>query len=299
MYRLKGGEPGTEWVYESTPTGYVRNLMPIGPGLLWAPAFLLMTFAVWVGQIVGWNYPLDGYGATVPGSRRSHRRRRGCRRCLVLVLSAPSWSAHARPRGRRSRCGCRRARCINSVISPTYSHAASLLTTSLFWWAFARGRERAAAMQKNTPNVEGERGVIVMTASVAAFDGQIGQAAYSASKGGVVGMTLPMARELASSRHPRDDDRARASSTRRWWQACQPKPRRRSASRCRSRRGSGGPTSTRALVRADRREPHAQRRNHPPRRRDPDGAPLSSSDLPGPAGHAGRRRACQEFDRRI
>ena len=49
----------------------------------------------------------------------------------------------------------------------------------------------------------GERGVIVNTASVAAFDGQIGQAAYSASKGGVVGMTLPIARDLATRRHPR------------------------------------------------------------------------------------------------
>jgi len=57
----------------------------------------------------------------------------------------------------------------------------------------------AVAMQLNTPNAAGERGVIVMTASVAAFDGQIGQVAYSASKGGIVAMTLPMARELASS----------------------------------------------------------------------------------------------------
>ena len=57
----------------------------------------------------------------------------------------------------------------------------------------------AVAIQRNTPNVDGERGVIVMTASVAAFDGQIGQVAYAASKGGIVGMTLPMARELASS----------------------------------------------------------------------------------------------------
>jgi NAD(P)-dependent dehydrogenase (short-subunit alcohol dehydrogenase family) len=57
----------------------------------------------------------------------------------------------------------------------------------------------AVAMQANKPNAQGERGVIVMTASVAAFDGQIGQIAYSASKGGIVGMTLPMARELASS----------------------------------------------------------------------------------------------------
>ena len=57
----------------------------------------------------------------------------------------------------------------------------------------------AVAMQRNPPSPEGERGVIVMTASVAAFDGQIGQVAYAASKGGVVGMTLPMARDLSSS----------------------------------------------------------------------------------------------------
>jgi NAD(P)-dependent dehydrogenase (short-subunit alcohol dehydrogenase family) len=56
----------------------------------------------------------------------------------------------------------------------------------------------AAEMQKNAPTADGERGAIVMTASVAAFDGQIGQVAYSASKGGIVGMTLPMARELAA-----------------------------------------------------------------------------------------------------
>jgi len=59
-------------------------------------------------------------------------------------------------------------------------------------------RLAAAQMAKNPPTAEGERGVIVNTASVAAYDGQIGQAAYSASKGGVVGMTLPIARDLAS-----------------------------------------------------------------------------------------------------
>ncbi|WHX41651.1 3-hydroxyacyl-CoA dehydrogenase [Mesobacillus sp. AQ2] len=53
-------------------------------------------------------------------------------------------------------------------------------------------------MSQNDPNELGERGIIINTASVAAFDGQIGQAAYSASKGGVVGMTLPIARELAA-----------------------------------------------------------------------------------------------------
>jgi NAD(P)-dependent dehydrogenase (short-subunit alcohol dehydrogenase family) len=58
-------------------------------------------------------------------------------------------------------------------------------------------RLAAAAMEQNAPNDEGERGVIISTASVAAFEGQIGQAAYSASKGGIVGLTLPAARELA------------------------------------------------------------------------------------------------------
>jgi len=59
--------------------------------------------------------------------------------------------------------------------------------------------QSAMVMQQNSPNAGGERGLIIMTASVAAFEGQIGQVAYSASKGGLVGMTLPMARELASS----------------------------------------------------------------------------------------------------
>lgn len=58
-------------------------------------------------------------------------------------------------------------------------------------------RLAAEKMAQNSPNEEGERGVIINTASVAAFDGQMGQAAYSASKGGIVGMTLPIARDLA------------------------------------------------------------------------------------------------------
>lgn len=60
-------------------------------------------------------------------------------------------------------------------------------------------RLAADAMSKQQANASGERGVIINTASVAAFDGQIGQAAYSASKGGIVGMTLPIARDLARS----------------------------------------------------------------------------------------------------
>lgn len=63
--------------------------------------------------------------------------------------------------------------------------------------SFLIAKEAANVMQHNDPDENNERGVIVSTASIAAFEGQIGQAAYSASKGGVVGMTLPLAREFA------------------------------------------------------------------------------------------------------
>ncbi len=63
--------------------------------------------------------------------------------------------------------------------------------------SFNMMRLAAAAMSQNEPEATGERGVLISTASVAAFDGQMGQAAYAASKGGVVGMTLPIARDLA------------------------------------------------------------------------------------------------------
>ena len=63
--------------------------------------------------------------------------------------------------------------------------------------SFNVSKAAANLMQHNEPLQEGERGVIISTASVAAYEGQIGQAAYSASKGGIVGMTLPMARELS------------------------------------------------------------------------------------------------------
>ena len=73
---------------------------------------------------------------------------------------------------------------------------AKVVTVNLIG-SFNMIRLAAEAMSKNTPEPTGERGVLISTASVAAFDGQMGQAAYSASKGGVVGMTLPIARDLA------------------------------------------------------------------------------------------------------
>jgi len=76
------------------------------------------------------------------------------------------------------------------------AHFTRVVTVNLIG-TFNMIRLAAECMAENTAGEDGERGVIVNTASVAAFDGQIGQAAYSASKGGIVGMTLPIARDLA------------------------------------------------------------------------------------------------------
>ena len=103
-------------------------------------------------------------------------------------------------------------------------------------------------MAKNAPNAEGERGVVINTASVAAFDGQIGQAAYSASKGGVVGMTLPIARDLRRARHPRVHDRARHLRDADAGRPAGGRAGRRSASRCPSRSRLGRPSEYAALA---------------------------------------------------
>ncbi len=134
-------------------------------------------------------------------------------------------------------------------------------------------RAAAAAMLANRPDAGGERGVVVMTASIAAYDGQIGQIAYAASKGGVVGMTLPAARDLAGNgvrvctiapgpvRHAaaRRPARGGARGARR---AGAPS---RAARRAAGVRGAGG---------AHRRELDAQRRGRPARRRAADAAAM-------------------------
>ena len=132
------------------------------------------------------------------------------------------------------------------------------------------GAERILA---NDP-IDGERGVIVNTASAAAFDGQIGQAAYSASKGGVVGMTLPIARDLADKlirvmtiapglfNTPMLAGPAAGRAGFARPPGAAPEPARR-------------PERVRRAGRAHRRQPDAQRRGHPPRRRDPHGARAS------------------------
>ena len=137
-------------------------------------------------------------------------------------------------------------------------------------------RLAATAMNANEPDEGGERGVCVNTASIAAYDGQIGQVAYAASKGGVVGMTLPGGPRPGQPRHPRRHDR--------------PGPLRHAAARGAARGGAQGagrddalPVAPRAArgVRAarapDRREPDAERRDDPPRRRAAHGAQVAAA----------------------
>ena len=95
--------------------------------------------------------------------------------------------------------------------------------------------------RRTSPRDDGERGVCVNTASIAAFDGQVGQIAYSASKGGVVGMTLPAARDLAAVRHPRQHDRARPVRHAAARRAARGGARRRSARSSPSRQRLGRP----------------------------------------------------------
>ena len=140
MYRLRGGEPGTSWVYQGTATGHVRNLMPVGPAILWAPAFLVVAAVTWFGHLLGWDYPLDGYG-------RLFQATAGLSGVIAAAIGvwlafltaselfgrrAASWSAVV--------LWLSSSAVYYSVISPTYSHAASLFATSLFWYVFVRGR---------------------------------------------------------------------------------------------------------------------------------------------------------------
>ena len=135
-------------------------------------------------------------------------------------------------------------------------------------------RLAAWAMSQAEPMDDGERGVIINTASVAAFDGQIGQAAYSASKGGVVGMTLPIARDLSSlgirvctiapGLFLTPMMMGLSAEAQKSLGAQVPFPSR-----------LGDPKEYAQLAMQHRREPHAERRDHPPRRRHPHGAALA------------------------
>jgi hypothetical protein len=151
MYGLRGGEPGTAWVFEDTDTGHVRNLMPVGPALLWAPLFLLVTAGAALGNLAGLPWPLDGYArvyqATAGWSGIAAATAGAWLSCRAAALlfsrRAAAWSVIV--------LWLSSSALYYSVISPTYSHAASLLATSGFWYAWvltngAPGLQRSALL---------------------------------------------------------------------------------------------------------------------------------------------------------
>lgn len=138
IYNLRGGEPDTDWVYGSTPTGHVRNYMPVGPALVWAPAYLSVAAGVWIADLVGGSYPIDGYG-------RIYQAAPGLSGILAATLGA--WLAFltaARLYDRALAIWATLAVWLASstiyysVISPAYSHASSMLAVALFWFVWVR-----------------------------------------------------------------------------------------------------------------------------------------------------------------
>ena len=132
----------------------------------------------------------------------------------------------------------------------------------------------AADCSKTEPLAAGERGVVVNTASVAAYDGQIGQAAYSSSKGGVVGLTLPAARELAQF-GIRVCTIAPGIFMTPMLMGLNEEVRQSLANSIPFPQLLGTPEEYASLAQAHRREPLSQRRDDPPRRRAADGAEMT------------------------
>ncbi len=134
LYGLRGGEPGTEWVYESTATGHVRNMMSIGPPVVWAPLFAIVAGAVAIARCLGVDYPFDGFGRLFQASA-------GYSGVAASTLGA--WLTYllcARLYGRRAAIWCTVTMWLASnavyysTISPTYSHAASMFAVSWLLW---------------------------------------------------------------------------------------------------------------------------------------------------------------------
>ncbi len=134
---------GFEWVFTPLPTGHVRNLMPIGPAIVWAPLYLLVTLVVAALGLVGVDYPLDGYGrlfqatagfsgiaAATGGAFLAYRAA-----TRLFSVRCAIWSTLAMWFGSSA--------LYYSVISPTYSHAPSMLATGLLVWHWLRTRHRS------------------------------------------------------------------------------------------------------------------------------------------------------------
>lgn len=144
LYGLAGSEPGTGWVYEPTATGHVRNVMPIGPAIVWTPLFLLTTAVVGFARLAGAPVALDGYGRAFQASAALSgiaAASAGAWLTCRLVSSifdrrTAIWSTLAVWTGSSA--------LYYSLVSPAYSHAASMFAAGLFFhvWGTTIGDER-------------------------------------------------------------------------------------------------------------------------------------------------------------
>jgi hypothetical protein len=137
-----GQDSETEWIVKTNATGHIRNLMPVGPAILWAPLFLLVTAGVWVADALGAAYPLDGYARLFQASAGFSG---------ILAAGLGAWFAYLAAASLVSRRAAiwatlavwlASSALYYSAISPTYSHAASMLAVSAFFLAFVRTVDR-------------------------------------------------------------------------------------------------------------------------------------------------------------
>jgi hypothetical protein len=137
-----GQDSETDWIVKTNASGHIRNYMPVGPAILWGPLFLLAAAGVWLANLLGAGYPLDGYGRVFQASAGFSG---------ILAASAGAWFAYltaASLVSRRAAIWATLAVWLSSsalyysVISPTYSHAASMFAVSGLWLAFVRTRDR-------------------------------------------------------------------------------------------------------------------------------------------------------------
>ena len=144
MYGLTASndDPELRWITDTNAGGYVRNLMPVGPAIVWAPGFLAVTAAVWLADASGASYPLDGYGRLFQASAAFSG---------IAAAVAGVWLAFlTAARLFRTRSAIWAALTIwfasssvyYSAISPTYSHATSMLAVGAFWYVWIRTRDR-------------------------------------------------------------------------------------------------------------------------------------------------------------
>ena len=144
VYGIEAGSDAERAFAEdrTTPNGHIRNLMPVGPALLWAPGFLLVTAGVWFVNLFGAGYPLDGFAPAfqaVPGFTG------------VIAATLGTWLAYlaaARAFGARMSIWATLTMWLASsavyytVVSPAYSHASSMLAVGAFWFTWIATRER-------------------------------------------------------------------------------------------------------------------------------------------------------------